>query len=139
MDQTEQINTLQAAPEVESEGAVEGATYFVWRYVQCCVDRVAIYPFTRWLFAVLLLVFYVYRAVLNQGKKHCKRKSRLPYYFVFFGFVCAGQVLGIYFAKGRRGRDVEWTRVAHKTERRVQTIPKGSQRAGTMVLLANNL
>ncbi len=60
-------------PGEESSGIIDGATYFVWHKVQWVVDRLAIYPVTRWLMALVLLIFYVYRAIINQGEEGKRR------------------------------------------------------------------
>eukprot|EP00826_Nyctotherus_ovalis_P066740 TRINITY_DN9897_c0_g7_i2.p1 TRINITY_DN9897_c0_g7~~TRINITY_DN9897_c0_g7_i2.p1 ORF type:complete len:134 (+),score=22.66 TRINITY_DN9897_c0_g7_i2:69-470(+) len=53
--------------EAEPEGFVEKVSFKLWQFVQVYVDRFSIYPKLRWLFAVLLLGVYAYRAYVNNG------------------------------------------------------------------------
>ena len=60
-------STPEQEAEAEAESAIDNASYWIWQKIQLVVDRLAPYTFTRWVFAIFLFSFYVYRAAINQG------------------------------------------------------------------------
>ena len=80
--------------EEEASSVLDGATYLVWHKVQWVVDRLTIYPVARWLLALCLFGFYVYRAVINQGKEG--QGSRVGFHIIsyFLGLFLLDKILG---------------------------------------------
>eukprot|EP00826_Nyctotherus_ovalis_P005195 TRINITY_DN11165_c0_g7_i1.p1 TRINITY_DN11165_c0_g7~~TRINITY_DN11165_c0_g7_i1.p1 ORF type:complete len:135 (+),score=12.12 TRINITY_DN11165_c0_g7_i1:97-501(+) len=83
---------MEATQEIQI--TLDNATYWAWQRKQSLFDRLATCVLSRWVAALLLFAFFVYRAAINNGMRSVSVGLHLVSYFLglfmldhFLGFI----------------------------------------------------